>query len=103
MQIGQAVQIRQVNEHRVGARIVNAALNDRRAHQHVAFMAHEAQHHLLKLIRGHLSVANFYARLGNQRLDSFSGSIKSTDSVVHVIRLPFARQFAANRLLQSLG
>ena len=103
MQVGQAIQVGQIDEHGVGARIVHATLDDGGAHQHVALVAHELQHHAFQFIGRHLAVAHHDARLGHQSLDAVGRLLQALDAVVHVVHLTLAGQLALHRLLQAIG
>ena len=69
----QLVQLRQpeavgaIDQNGVGARHVDAALDDGRAHQHVEASMIEIDHQLLELALAHLAVPDAHLRLGHQR------------------------------------
>ncbi len=56
VQLGKAVALGIFDDDRVRQRNVQAVLDDRGAHEHVVFVAHEAQQHALQLVIAHLAV-----------------------------------------------
>jgi len=73
-----------VDEHGVGARDVEAALDDRGAEQHVRFTVQEAQHAVFEVVFGHLAVRDQHAHFGNDALEQLRDLADRVDAVVHV-------------------
>ena len=94
VQLGQAEAIGSIDHDRVRGRDVDAALDDRRAGEHVAAPVIEVEHHALELPLPHLPVPDRDARLGHQRGQSFGGRVDRLDAVVHEVHLAAAPQLA---------
>ena len=69
VELGQAERVGARHEHRVGARDVEAALDDRGRDQDVELAAHEREHHRLELVGRQRAVADADPRRGHQLAD----------------------------------
>ena len=87
-----------VDQDRVCARHVEAALDDRRAEQHVRVAAVEAEHHVLELALAHLAVGDQKPRLGHGALEHLLDRADRAHPVVHEEDLTAPAQFAEDRL-----
>ena len=70
VQLREAELVGAADDDRVGARHVDAGLDDGRAQQHVEALGDEVAHHALELALGHLAVRDGDARLGHERLQA---------------------------------
>ncbi len=103
----QLIQLRQteligaVHDHRVGVGHVEPRLDDHGRHQHVHFAAHEAAHHVVERMLGHLAVRHGDARPRRQCLHPRGDRIDRVDAVVDEEHLAAAIELARHRLLQQ--
>ena len=67
MQLRQPEPIGAIDQDGIGARHVDAALDDGRAHQQIEASVIEIDHELLELALAHLAVADAHVRLRHQR------------------------------------
>ena len=94
VQVGQAVAIGLVDEHRVGVGDVEPAFDDRRGQQNVEPLGDEIEHHLFQFALGHLAVADAERRLGHDPLQLGGDDLDVVHAVVDEENLPAAIQLA---------
>ena len=78
VELGQAVAVGAVHDQGVGARDVEAVLDDGGGHEHVGPALHEGEHGLLELGLRHLPVGHRHPRLGHQALHQVRPGSRST-------------------------
>ena len=83
VELGEAVAVGAVDEEGVGARDVEAVLDDRGRDQHVGAALDEGEHRPLELGLGHLAVRHRDPRLGHQPLHQARQRVDRLDAVVH--------------------
>ena len=98
MHLAEAEQVGALDDERVDRRHVDAALDDRRAHEHVVATLPEVDDHLLERALVHLPVGDGDARLGHQLAQPAGGHLDRLHAVVHPEHLALAQQLAADRL-----
>ena len=103
VELGQAVAVGAVDEQRVGARDVEAVLDDRGGDQHVGAPLDEGEHHSLELGLRHLAVGDDDPGLGHQALDHARQRVDRLDAVVDEEDLAAARQLVADRRGDHVG
>ena len=94
VQLRQAEAVGAIDDDRVGGRHVDAALDDRRAKQHVEAPVVEVEHDLFEFAFRHLAVADADAGFGNQLLELLFDATDVLDAVVDEIHLAAALDFA---------
>ncbi len=82
MQVGQAVALGVVHNHRVGVRHVQAGLDDGGRDQHVEPVVREVDHDLLERARRHLAVRRPNTNVRHERLDGGRHLVDGLDAVV---------------------
>ena len=87
-----------IDQHRVGARDVETALDDRRAQQQIRLAVQEAQHAILEIALVHLSVRHQHADLGHDALQHLRHLPDRMHAVVDEVDLPAASHLAQDRL-----
>ena len=87
-----------VDDERVDRRHVEAALDDRRAHEHVVLAFPELLHDPLEPALVHLAVRDRDARLGHELAHVGRDVLDVLHAVVHEEHLPLAQQLAPDRL-----
>ena len=96
----QLVQLREpqtigaIDDDRIGRRDVDAALDDRRADEHVELAVIEVEHHELELALRHLAVADAHVGLGQQLAQVFGHRLDVLDAVVDEVDLAAAANLA---------
>ena len=98
MELAEPEQVGAVDDERVDRRHVDARLDDRRAHEHVAAPLPEVVHDALERPLVHLAVRDDDAGLGHELADAARDVLDVADAVVHEERLALAQQLAAERL-----
>jgi hypothetical protein len=98
VELGQAECVGAVDQDRVDAGQVEAALDDGGAEQHVVLTAHEGDHLLLELPLGHLTVRHENPYLGDQSRQQLRQASDRADPVVHEVDLPPTSHLAQDRL-----
>ena len=98
MHLAEAEQVGALDDERVHRRHVDAALDDRGAHQHVVAALPEVDDDLLQRALVHLPVGDGDARLGHQLAQPRGGTVDRLHPVVHPEDLALAEQLAADRL-----
>lgn len=83
IELGQPQGVGPVDDDGVGLRDVQAGFDDRGAHEHVHFLAPEAQHHLFQLPFRHLAMGHGHPGLGHHLLDLAGPSGQGPHPVVH--------------------
>ena len=101
VKLGEAESIRIVDEHRVRAGNVHAALDDRGADQDVRLAADEGEHDLLEFPVGHLAVADEDAGVRGELADLVREGLDVVHPVVDEEDLPFPSEFPPDRLRQA--
>jgi len=102
VKIGQAVVVGLVDENRVGVGDVQAALDDRRRHQHIDLAAHELQHRLFQLVASHLAMRHRDPHFGDNTLNAIRDFLNVLHTVMDEIDLSLAVQLAQNRVADQL-
>ena len=102
VQLGEPEVIGAVDQDRVGARDVDAVLDDGGGDQHVELAAHERAHRLLDLHLGHLAVADRDLGAGREAAQPVGQHLKLVDAIVQHEDLPAARELPVQRVLQDL-
>src|SRR5579863_5878951 len=97
IKLAEAVPLGAVDQDGIRQRDVEAVFDDRGGNQHVEFVAHEGQHHLLKLAFAHLAVGNGDTRTGNKLLNARRDFVDRLDAVVHEEHLATAFQLHFDR------
>ena len=98
VELREAEQVGAVDDERVDHRHVEAALDDRRAHQHVVLVLPEVEHDLLEPTLVHLPVGDRDPRLGHELAHVLGDELDVLHPVVHEEDLPLAQQLATDRL-----
>ena len=98
VELREAEQIGAVDDERVHRRHVDAALDDRRAHEHVELVLPEVEHDPFEPALVHLPVRDRDARLGHERAHVLGDELDVAHAVVHVEHLALAQQLAPDRL-----
>ncbi len=96
--LAEAEQVGALDDEGVHRRHVDAALDDRRAHEHVVAALPEVDDDLLQRALVHLPVGDGDARLGHQLAQPAGGHVDRLHPVVHPEHLALAEQLAADRL-----
>ncbi len=91
-----------IDDHRVRARDVEAALDDRGRHEDVVAAVDEVEHRLLERRLAHLAVRDGDARRGHELLQVLRLLVEPVDAVVDVEALAAARELARHRLADDL-
>ena len=102
VELRQAEEVGAVDDHRVRARDVEAALDDRRRDEHVVAAVDEVEHRLFERRLAHLPVGDGDARGGDELLQVLRLLVEPVDAVVDVEALPAARELARHRLAHDL-
>src|ERR1035437_6496550 len=79
--------VRALDEDGVAVRNIEAALDDRRAAEHVEFSRHEVRHHALQVVRSHLAVSHADAQIGQQLAQTRRNQLDCLHAVVEVKHL----------------
>ena len=98
VELRQAEGVGAVDQHRVGARDVETALDDRGAEQHVRLAVQEAHHAVLEVALLHLAVRDQHAHLGHELAQHVLELADRVHAVVHEEDLPAALHLAQDRL-----
>ena len=98
VELREAEQVGAVDDERVHRRHVEAALDDRRAHEHVELVLPELLHHTLEPALVHLAVRDRDPRLGHELAHVGGDVLDVLHAVVHVEHLALAQQLAPDRL-----
>ncbi len=85
-----------VDEHRVGARNIEAALDDRGRAEDVVPPFDEVEHRLFERRVGHLPVSDRDARCRNELLEARGALVEPVDAVVDVEGLPASQSILAH-------
>jgi len=101
VQLGQAQLVGAVDDDGIGARHVDAGLDDGRAHQQVEAAVVEVAHDPLQVALAHLAVGDLYAGLGHQGLDLLRRVLDGLDLVVQEVDLSAAVDLALAGLLDQ--
>ena len=98
VEIGQPEPVGAVDDDRVRVRNIEAALDDRRADQHVDLAGDEACHHVFEFVRVHLAVADSTRASGQS--SAMRSRMRSIDlhAVVQEIDLALAFELAIDRV-----
>src|SRR6478735_2259950 len=96
--LAEAEQVGPLDDERVHGRHVDAALDDRGAHEDVVAAFPEVDDDLLERALVHLPVGDGDARLGDQLAQARGGHVDRLHPVVHPEHLPLTEQFPADRL-----
>ena len=94
VQLRQAQAIGAIDDDGVGRRDIDAALDDRRADQHVELAMVEIEHHLLELALRHLPMADAHFGLRQQLAQVFGHGLDVLDAIVDEIDLAAAADLA---------
>ena len=94
VQLRQAERVGAGHEQRVGARDVEAALDDGRRAEHVVLALHEVEHRLLQRDLAHLPVRHTEPR-GGEQLGEPRGPLVDRHASIRVRQHPFPIQFPA--------
>ena len=103
VELGQAKALGVLDDQRVGARVVDAALDDGSGYQDVYLVLLEAQHHVLDLAGAHLAVRHANAGLWCGLHHAGNGVVDGRHTVAHVVDLPLALQLVANSGRDQIG
>ena len=98
VELREAEQVGTVDDERVHRRHVDAALDDRGAHEHVELVLPEVHHDPLEAGLVHLPVRDRDARLRDQRAHLFGDELDVAHTVVHVEHLALAEQLPPDGL-----
>ena len=98
IEIGQAEPVRAVDDDGVRVRNIEAALDDRRADQHVDLAGNETRHDLFQFVRVHLAVAEFDARLRTKLGDPIAHSLDRLHAIVQEVNLALPLELAIDRV-----
>ena len=98
IQLAQAEAVRAVDDDRVRVRDVDAALDDRRAEQHICLAVDEFRHHFLEIIRVHLAVSDGESRLRHQHPQPRRDALDIEHAIVQIEDLSAAVQLAQDRV-----
>ena len=98
IKLRQAELVGAVDDDGVGRGNIEAALDDRRADQHLELAVGKGQHDLLQLALRHLAVADAERCLGHQPLQPSSDLADTLHAVVHEEDLPATVDLAQNGL-----
>ena len=96
-------QVGAVDHERVHRRHVEAALDDRGAHEHVVLVLPEVHHHPLEPALVHLPVRDRDPRLGHELADVLGGEVDVLHAVVHEEHLALAEQLTPDGLRRRHG
>ena len=91
VQLRKPVPLGVLDDHRVRQRDVEAVLDDGGAHEHVVFVPHEAEQHLLQFRLAHLPVPHADAAVGQQFLNVRRARENGVHAVVDEVDLAAAR------------
>src|SRR6266498_3442290 len=103
VELGQAVAVRAVDDHGVGAGDVEAVLDDGGGHQHVRPALHEGEHDLLERRLRHLAVGHRDPRFGDQALHHGGQRADRLHAVVDEVDLAVPGQLLADRARDHVG
>ena len=98
VQLREPEQVGAVDDERVDRRHVEAALDDRGAHEHVVLVLPEVEHDPLEPALVHLPVRDRDARLGHELAHVLGDELDVLHAVVHEEHLALAQQLAPDRL-----
>ncbi len=101
VQLGQAELVGALDDDGVGARYVDAGLDDGRGDQHIEALVVEVAHHLFEFALAHLPVADADTRLRHQLGQVGGAFLDGLDVVVQVIDLTAAQQLAQQGFLDG--
>ena len=102
VQLAQAEAVSAVDDHRVGVRDVDAALDDGGREQDVSLPVDKPGHHLLEYAARHLPVANDQPRLGHEFADTLGHRLDGGHPVVQKENLPAAIQLPLDGVTDDL-
>src|SRR5579884_2018584 len=102
IELREAIPFGVLDDHRVCQRDVQPVLHDGGAHEHVVFVAHEAEQHALQLRFTHLSVAYAYAAVRQQLLNHGCTHEDGVHAVVHEIHLAAAAELLVDGAADQL-
>jgi hypothetical protein len=102
VELGQAEDVRALDDQRVGLRDVDARLDDARSHEHVGLAAQERTASRLERLLLELAVGHLEAHAGAQAAQALGRLVDRVDAVVDEERLAPARLLAHDRLLDEL-
>lgn len=103
VELRQAQPLRVLDDQRVGARVVDAALHDGGGDEHVDLLGGELHHHVLDLARAHLAVRHADARLGRGLQHALNGVVDGLHAVGHVVHLPATADLQADGGAHDVG
>ncbi len=103
MQLRQAEAVRAPHDHGIGARDVEAALDDVGGQQHVALAIGELDHHPVYFVGRHLAMRDPHGQFGYQLGQRFAPGADILDARHHEEALPAAPLFAQQRGPQRRG
>ena len=86
-----------LNNHRIGQRIIQTVLNNRRTNKHIKLVRHELKHHLLQFRLRHLPMSHADLDIREHLLNGRRAVPNRIDPVMHEVHLPPAPQFQLNR------
>src|SRR5215831_1217590 len=86
--------IRPIDDDGIGARHVDAALDDRRTDEQVAALMVKVEHDLFEFALAHLPMTDGNARFRNEFRNRLRSPLDCFDTVVHVVDLSAAPNFA---------
>ena len=87
-----------MHNQRVGVGDVNAALDDRRADQHIVLASRKFEHHLFEFALAHLPVPNGDVCLRHKAANLLGDDMDAAHAVVHEKHLPATIQLAQDRI-----
>jgi hypothetical protein len=102
IELSEAKEIRAVDDHCVGPRYVQAALDDGRANEDVVAPVDEVDHRLFERLLGHLPVRDGDPGGGHELLETLGLFVKLLDSIEHVKALPAPSELALERVANDL-